>query len=319
MTDHTLTGYEAAHQRAAYALRDDYGFFELKGSDRLDFIQRQSTNDLNQLNDSQAVTTVLTSATARILDVLTIIPQAESYLVLSLPGRSTQSYLKSRIFFMDKVTLTDRSDAYTLIDLIGPQAAAHLAEVGFTPPTGDHTFTPGQGGYALSMSGYGGTTYRLVVPAEGQQALITALQQVGAAPLDAPTRDALRVESGQPGPELSEDYTPLEVGLGAYISDTKGCYTGQEIIARQVTYDKVAKLLVRLTAEGPAEVGQTVYAGDSKMGEITSVAQLPGGGWLGLAVVRTRYLDDDLTTVHIGEGRTPAALSVVSTGGQHFA
>ena len=72
--------------------------------------------------------------------------------------------------------------------------------------------------------------------------------------------ETLRVEAGLPavGHELTEDYTPHETNLAAWISETKGCYTGQEILARQVTYDKITRHLVGLKLDAPAQAAATI-------------------------------------------------------------
>ena len=70
--------YQAAIQHAAYFLQPNPGFLRLGGSDRIDFMQRQSTNDLRQLSPGHSLLTVLTSPTARILDVLCLIDEGET-------------------------------------------------------------------------------------------------------------------------------------------------------------------------------------------------------------------------------------------------
>jgi folate-binding protein YgfZ len=85
---------------------------------------------------------------------------------------------------------------------------------------------------------------------------------------------------------LVEAYTPLEVGLDNYISDSKGCYTGQEIIARQVTYGKVTKHLVGLALSDVIEPGGNLEMDGKSIGTLTSIAQSPRFGVIGLGVVR---------------------------------
>ena len=68
-----LQAYEAALKIAAYFYQPQAGFLRLSGADRVDFLQRQTTNDLRQLTASRTVSTVLTSSTARILDVFCVI------------------------------------------------------------------------------------------------------------------------------------------------------------------------------------------------------------------------------------------------------
>jgi tRNA-modifying protein YgfZ len=121
-----------------------------------------------------------------------------------------------------------------------------------------------------------------------------ALEQAGVSRISLETHTILRVESGRPeaGHELVEEYTPLEAGLEAAISDDKGCYTGQEVIARQITYDKVTRHLAGLVLAGEAHPGDQVWSltDGRSAGTITSVASSPRFGRIALAILRRPYL-----------------------------
>jgi tRNA-modifying protein YgfZ len=88
---------------------------------------------------------------------------------------------------------------------------------------------------------------------------------------------ARRIELGRPLPgfELVGEYNPLEAGLGWACADDKGCYTGQEIIARQVTYDKVTRSLVGLDSDEVLVAGSPLSAGGREVGVVTSSAYSP--------------------------------------------
>jgi len=96
--------------------------------------------------------------------------------------------------------------------------------------------------------GLGSAGYTLLAPAPAALAVKSALLQGGAVALHDDAYHTLRVEAGVPasGCELTEQVNPLEAGLRRFCDDHKGCYTGQEIIARQITYDKVTTHLVGL-------------------------------------------------------------------------
>jgi tRNA-modifying protein YgfZ len=114
--------------------------------------------------------------------------------------------------------------------------------------------------------------------------------------------EILRLEAGLPaaGHELTEEYTPLETGLEQLVSTSKGCYTGQEVLARQVNYDKVTRHLagLRLKAEVPA--GSSVTSEGKPAGIITSIAISPRLGPIALAVLRRPYHEPG-TAVSVGE------------------
>ena len=101
----------------------------------------------------------------------------------------------------------------------------------------------------------------------------------------------LRGEAGKPGPaaELTSDYTPLEVGYFEAISKSKGCYTGQEIIARQLTYDKVTRQLTGIKLKEYIEPGAVLKVADKSIGTLTSVVHSPRFGIIGLCLVRKGF------------------------------
>jgi folate-binding protein YgfZ len=137
-----------------------------------------------------------------------------------------------------------------------------------------------------------GLGVRLLASAGVADALQENLTAAGVLRLSDEDFLTLRIEAGLPaaGAELSEDYTPLEAGLGSAISSTKGCYTGQEVVARQLTFDKVTQHLCGLRLEQSARPGQRLWAADgSPAGKITSAVKSPRFGKIALAVVRRPY------------------------------
>jgi aminomethyltransferase len=135
------------------------------------------------------------------------------------------------------------------------------------------------------------------------------LVAAGAVPLDASTLDVLRVERGYGtfGRELSQEYIPLETGLLDAVSFTKGCYVGQEIIARMESRGRLAKVLrgLRLTTDDrrpttdddlpvvgrqwSVVVPAKLEVDGKEAGDLTSVVVSPRFGPIGLAYVRSAY------------------------------
>ena len=108
---------------------------------------------------------------------------------------------------------------------------------------------------------------------------------------DAVAFDAYRVAQGVPayGAEFGAFNNPLEARLLGSISDEKGCYTGQEVIARLQTYRKVRRLLMAFTASAPADSGDALADADgSPAGAVTSVCDV-GGRVFGLALVAAKH------------------------------
>ncbi|MDW8269091.1 MAG: glycine cleavage T C-terminal barrel domain-containing protein [Anaerolineae bacterium] len=308
--------YQAAHEGAVWFCPPEPGFLRLGGEDRLDFLQRQSTNDLRRLRPDRHVVTVLTSPTARILDVLTVFDLGDALGVLTLPGHGprTARELRGKIFFMDRVTVSDHSREWAQLDLEGPQAAAVLQRLGLTAvPTAEGVamfVVAGCETRVLGQRGLRGVGFRLLMPAEGREAVTTALAAADAVPLSAEVHDVLRVEAGLPGmAELTEEYNPLEANLDAFVAENKGCYTGQEVIARQITYDKVTRRLVGLRPEAPVPVGAEVLAEGRTVGQVTSAALSPRLGPLALAYIKRPFHQPDTRLLLRHDGQeTPAVV-----------
>lgn len=315
-TSWNLPGYEAARTYAAFFIQPDAGYLRINGEDRIAFLQRQTTNDLRLLGPDRAMVTVLTSPTARILDVFLLLQEPDAIGVITLPGRgaATGRYLRGRIFFMDRVTVTDASATVAQIDLEGPHAEAVLHALGvIQTPALDQVILATICGVPTRVIGRKGLTgfgYRLLVPAEASGTAIKALGDGGVTPLTVESYETLRVEAGMPGPrsELTEEYTPLEVRLQDAISDRKGCYTGQEVIARQITYDKVTRRLVGLQLETPVVVGNQVLAEGKPVGVITSAAISPRFGPIALAVIKRPYDQPGTAVTAVGESSSARAM-----------
>jgi folate-binding protein YgfZ len=289
-------GYEAAATGAAYFHQAQSGYLRISGMDRHAFLQRQTTNDLRDLKAGLSLVTVLTSPAARILDVLTLLEELDAIGVITLPGYggNTARYLKSRIFFMDKVTLEDASAEYSQIDLIGPQVQTVLQRVGLIIPDGERHVVSGEiTGNPVRVLGQHQPGYRLLFPAAAFSEVSAALGAAGTVPLSPEAYEILRIEAGIPaaGHELSEENTPLETGLAWTVSDNKGCYTGQEVIARQITYDKITRQLVGVHLERPAQPGDRLRSLEEKrsVGTVTSAVTSPRFGSIALAIVRRPY------------------------------
>ncbi len=310
-----LVGYEALRGRGVFYPQPSAGYLLIEGPDRLDFIQRQTTNDVRLVGLDRAVLTVLTSPAARILDVFTVLQDGESLALLTQPGRGEPAaeYLRRRVFFMDHVLITDASARYTQFDLDGAAAACALTDLGLVPiPELDRVVDGEVGGLPVKVvgqEGLSGLGYRLIGQAGDSGALAAALEGVGLVRLPEETYAVLRVEAGRPafGRELTEAYTPLEANLHRAVSTSKGCYTGQEVIARQITYDKVAQRLVGLRLEAPVSEGSEVLGGERRVGRVTSAIESPRLGPIALAYVRRPYYEPGTRVSAADDGREVAA------------
>ena len=289
--------YQAALHDAVFFIPPDAGYLRFSGADRVDFLNRQTTNDVHLLTPERSVTTVLTTATAHMIDVLTLVDQGDVLGAITLAGHAaaTAQHFQGKIFFMDKVAVEDASATMLQIDLDGPKAGSLLRKLGVEAAPGQDAVSTtdfaGSELYVIARKGLAGPGFRLLAPAAVAETLQQSLAEAGFVQLTPETYDILRIEAGLPAAnaELSEDYNPLEAGLDAAVSESKGCYTGQEIIARQITYDKVTKQLVGLRLEAVVEPGSLIEMEGKKVGTVTSVADSPRFGPIALAYLKRPF------------------------------
>ncbi len=311
--------YYAALNGAALADEGGAGRVFMRGKDRVALLQRLSTNDIARLRPGQGARTVLTTPIGRIIDVLTVHALEDALLIVSSPGQGgpVWAHLKKNIFFNDQVSLEAAGRSHGQLALYGPAAAFLLEQVSgaaLSDLRAQHTATIDLAGVPVLVARrepIGGASFTLYLPAEQLDAVRDALVAAGVAPLDAGTLDILRVERGYGafGRELSQEYIPLETGLLDAVSFTKGCYVGQEIIARMESRGRLAKVLrgLKLTtndegrktnaAEGdPLVFGLSSFVAPMKLevdgkeaGDLTSVVVSPRFGPIGLAYVRSAH------------------------------
>ena len=311
--------HAALPEGAAIQQRSDAGVIALTDTDRVDFLQRMTTNDIQALRPGTSCITVLTSPTAKIIQVFTVLARAEDLLLLPARGETVASsrHLRGQIFFMDKVKVTDLRSQYARMRLMGPAASAALKAIGFAATgVADGDWHEFEGVLAVAEYRYDVPGFELVVPVDKQVALVSDLTTAGVVVLNDDTAyTARRVELGRPasGAELVGEYSPLEAGLGWACAENKGCYTGQEIIARQVTYDKITRSLIGLHSDGLLIPGDAITAEGREVGIVTSAAYSAAlDAYLALAIVKRPYTAPDTAVVVSGQAARVANLPFVA-------
>jgi folate-binding protein YgfZ len=275
------------------------GYLRITGEDQVDFLQRQTTNEIDGLQDNHHISTILTNPAARIVDVLQLFREDDDTLgVVTLPGRGgdTALFLKRRVFFMDKVKISDESENISIVDIEGPGAGDILKTLGLDVPLPNSVITGEMNGELariISQAGPGGSGYRVIFPLDQQEHVADTLKTAGTPTISPEQYNALRVSAGIPGEagELTDDFTPLETGLKHLISETKGCYTGQEVIARQITYDKITRSLIGIQLDGPVESGTRVLINEQNVGILTSYADTQHLGHRALAIIKRPHYE----------------------------
>lgn len=293
------------------------------GRDLLDLLHRLSTGDVEALSPGAGRPTVLTTAKGRIVERLLVLHAGpRGIILLGGPDAAPRvlAHLK-RYTFAEETGLADRTAETFALALIGPRApeAARAAGLPELPPYG--TATVERGGRALDVArtnGFDEHGWLVIGPLDDADAvrgdLLRAARSAGGDAIGPEALEAWRILSGLPlsGRELTEDRNPLEAGLDDAVSFTKGCYVGQEVVARLNTYGKVSRALVTLELPPglPApRAGAKVFAGDREIGEVTSAVVPPGRrAAAALAYLKLKDLPEGGSDVEVeSEGRRAIA------------
>lgn len=295
------------------------GRLELRDRDRLDLLHRMSTNDLNCLQPGEGCSTVLTTALARIIDRVIVYHRGETALMLANQPQVVHNWLQRHIFWQDKVQIGDVSGSLGQLELYGSGAAAALARIApgvENLPLHHFTEIPLEDGATMLIARtfpLAGDGYLLIATF----AALAPLKQKLLAEItagDETLYELLRIEAGMPGPghELTEDYIPLEAGLWDSVSFSKGCYIGQEIIARMESRNRLAKTLIGLRLTHLVSAGTRLLDGAAEVGLITSVGQRSDQTVIGLGFVKPTHAAPG-TRLTVASAQPGAAAEVVAT------
>ena len=273
--------------------RSHWGRIRISNDDRLRFLHNQSTNDFESLKPGQGCDTVMVTSTARTIDLVTGYILDDAVLLLVSPNRREflMQWLDRYIFFADKVKLTDVTEETATLSLIGPQSHAIVEKLGagalIGQPYGNHALVDGV--IVAVGSGVAAPGYTLVLPIAAKQTWWEKILGFGAVELSDRAWEMLRILQGRPVPdlELTDDYNPLEVGLWQTVSFNKGCYIGQETIARLNTYKGVKQYLWGIRLNDATEPGTVITIGEEKVGKLTSYTETPDGHF-GLGYIRSK-------------------------------
>ena len=304
-------GFNSAYNDLVICDRSHWGLLKLTGSDRLRFLHNQTTNSINSLQPGQLCDTVFVNSTGRTLDLVTAYFTEDSVILLVSPNRQKFLYewMDRYIFPMDKVEISDISDKNAVFTIIGHEAATKLNQWDIINNSitelsqNKHNFVTSNDEKILISYGTGLKLpgYTLIVPENEAKTVWETMINLGIIPIGNLVWEQLRIKQGRPYPdqELTEDYNPLETGLWSTISFDKGCYIGQETIARLNTYQGVKQRLWGVKLNQPVKAGNTVIVDDKKVGILTSFIQVEDE-YIGLAYVKTKAGGEGLN-VTIGD------------------
>ncbi len=266
-----LAEYHACSEAAGLMSRPDLGVISVSGADRVSWLQGMVTQDVGPLGEGRpCLPACILDSTGHLRAEAWLVLRGDSIaLLLDQTLVEPILLLLDSFIIMERVELVDQSDFLGVLELLGP-AAARLAS-GVDPDSGCTTVDD-----CLELRGSA-----VVAPLASLVPVFGELVDDGAIPAGFEAWEMLRVERGGPrwGAELDSSVMPAEAGLDTtHISFTKGCYVGQEIVARLRSRGHTNRSLVGLVTSGSEQMcaGMQVATLDGKsVGRITSVAHSP--------------------------------------------
>jgi tRNA-modifying protein YgfZ len=293
--------YELLRDEAGLVERGERAIVELNGAEAAEFLQGQVSNDVEALEPGSGCYATLLDHKGKIRTDMRVLRLAPDRLLVDAEPQSLavlrhvfETYSLGR-----QVTHVDLSADHTVMSLIGPTAREHLDQA---PPEAEHAHVATRHGIAVATD----VGVDLIC---GERQAAAALEELGLPTATEDAAECVRIESGRPrlGREL-DGVIPQEAGINERaVSFTKGCYVGQETVARLHYKGKPNRHLRGLRLSAPAAPGDPIVLGDRDVGKIGSACVSPVHGPIALAVVRREAEPDD--KVLVGEGRDSAVVT----------
>src|SRR5213080_3083379 len=298
------------------------GRLRITGKDRVSFLNGLLTNDISQVKENMGQRSALLNSKARVLADLHLYPQPDSLLIDT--GESPASHVKEildRFIITEDVQIQDSSKDLVHLTLQGLRSSRAIKEV-LGADTQDlkqfeqKTLGPST---IIARDRTGQTGYDIILPAIEAESVWHGFLlnggEIGLNPVGSQALEILRLEAGYPryAADIDENTIVLEAGFKDALNFTKGCYLGQEVVARATHIGRVNKQLVRLEVETKDSVPprSKLVSDGREAGFITSAAFSPGLGKVtGLGYANREFAREG-TKVNVQSGQT--SLSAVVT------
>jgi len=325
-TDRTFEEYGLLTESCGLLDRSERGKLALTGSGAVDFLNGQVTNELAGLRPGDGRYAAFLTHKGKMLGDLRILaagddPEAPpSELLLDTERVALQALFDMirRFKVGYEVDLHKRTLERGLLSLMGPgsrevaRGAADLqmrAEAGALPETEHAHIRAWIAGRPVRLIATDAAGVDVLCDAADHDAVRDELQRAGAHPVSEQAAEIVRIERGRPryGIDIDDTTIPQEAGLNERaVSFTKGCYVGQETVARLHYRGKPNRHLRGLRLSAPAAPGEELRLGERPVGHISSVALSPAHGPIALALVRREA--EPGASVSVGEDGASATV-----------
>ena len=268
------TDYELVTEDVGSVDRSDRAKFVVRGGEAADFLQGQVSNDVEALEPGTGCyATVLTHKGKLRSDLRILRGDDWFWLDTEAIGHAVLAHMLRTYSLGRDVQFEDVTGSRALLSLVGPAARERLDAA---PPANEHSFVTGEHGmYVATLLGVD------VICEPGTE--------LGVEPVSEAAAECVRIEAGRPrlGFDMDAETMPQEAGINdRAVSFTKGCYVGQETVARLHYRGKPNRHLRGLRLAEPAERGAEILLGDKPVGRLGSTCVSPRLGSIALALMR---------------------------------
>ncbi|HSS42516.1 MAG TPA: glycine cleavage T C-terminal barrel domain-containing protein [Solirubrobacterales bacterium] len=291
--------YRQLREECGLVERPERGLLIVSGPDAAEYLQGQLTNDTEAIEPGGWIYAALLDRKGHMQADMRVLRPGEGpelWLDLEPEGMGAASRHLQMYKIGREVEVTDASEGHTLLSLIGPRATEVARAVD---------------GASLRTE----ADVDLIVPSAERDRVRDALLAAGAVEVSPAAAEILRIEAGRPrfGAEMGTETMPAEAGIVEQaVSFTKGCYIGQETVARLHYKGKPNRHLRGLRFSAPAEPGQALDLGEKEVGRVGSAAVSPALGPVGLAILRREA--EPGATLAVGEDGVTAEVVALPFG-----
>jgi folate-binding protein YgfZ len=333
--------YRAARNAVGLVDRRDWGILELTGRDRATFLHALLSNEIKALTPGQGCAATLLDVHGKVQVVVSVWVADDRIFVVTPPSMAQKTAeALDHYLFSEKVAIRDLSDETALLVLVGPKAHETAERVaGARPGEAAWSHVTGMlGEAAVRLVSGGRETGEAEVWVAGPSGEATrlwdALVAAGARPIGRAAFESLRIEAGTPalGRDVDESVLLPEIPFASLVSQTKGCYPGQEVVVRIRDRGHVNRMLVGLLVDATASDGAQAAAdgaetpsdgawapsdGAEVLAESAGVGRVTSSTWsfglerpIALAFVRRQHAAaGSRVEVRVGERTLPASVS----------
>jgi tRNA-modifying protein YgfZ len=293
--------YRQLREECGLVERAERGLLVVGGAEAAEYLQGQLTNDVEALEPGDGVYAALLDRKGHMqADMRVLRPGEEPELWLDLEPEGLEAARRHLQMYKigREVEVADARGERLLLSLIGPRSVEIAGTAALPENACEEASIAGVECLAIGTA----LGIDLLVPSAERERIGEALRGAGAVDASVEAAEILRIEAGEPrfGAEMGTATMPAEAGIVEQaVSFTKGCYIGQETVARLHYKGKPNRHLRGLRFSGPARRGDPLSLGEKEVGTVGSAAVSPALGPIGLAILRREA--EPGTTLAVGE------------------